>query len=556
MDLQSQGESAHTRDANAETSEAVSHQQFLNYRQALERKLQQRTPREHLISQGIMPAAATSTAPALLSQKTKLERAKTGDILQKKIRVRPNRDQLVQRHILNDTSASVDPSLLANQIKLKRKKLEDDLNDRLAVRPGPLELVKENILEQGTPVGLAVQEGNVSFTDTAHSSLLEPISPESNDGSPEPSPDNILSSQFPPTTASDLLNHTNIQAALSKLPKSLDERTLDVPQGLRKERTRKKSPRQKFKKYKYHEYRPPNGEVQKSSLPMDSPYALMLQQQQLYLQLQVLYQNYPQFVSLPSIPENVPKPVNNNSVNEEKPVKIEDMRVVDMRKELKMRGLPVSGSKTDLIERLKAVQQQTAEQNANSPDQPMNETSVGSPSIVTTATSVSCNSPVPVTSGGFVPVNTHIKLGRSNSLPAHEARLQQVQSQLVANSKKLHTQLPPEVQQQLQHLQYLNLQTQLQQLRVQPQSGGQPQSGQLSPRQQTGMKQQGLISSVKSENTVSDSCAFSQQPKLNPLFNSITTSTPQSMFLSHRPDQAPQITMTQAMPTLNYTTSS
>ncbi|EDO30957.1 predicted protein, partial [Nematostella vectensis] len=120
----------------------------------LERKLQLRRPREQLINQGIMPAAMT--APGLLSQKSKLERAKTGDLLQKKIRVRPNRAQLVQRHILDDTSVGVDPSLIAKQIQLKRKKLEDDLNDKLLARPGPLELVKENILEAGTAVGQAV----------------------------------------------------------------------------------------------------------------------------------------------------------------------------------------------------------------------------------------------------------------------------------------------------------------------------------------------------------------------------------------------------------------
>lgn len=278
-----------------------------------------------------------------------------------------------------DTSASIDPSIIANQIKLRRKKLEDELNERLAIRPGPLELVKENILEQGTPVGIAVQDGSIEFTDTAKSLLLEPVSPDSIEGSPEPSPDsNALSGQYPSTTVADLLNHNNLQAALAKLPKTLDDKTIEGLQSSRKERTRKKSPRQKFKKYKYHEYRPPNGEVQKSSLPMDSPYALMLQQQQLYLQLQVLHQNYPQLVTLPSIPENSIKQTNNNNVDEEKPVKIEDMRVVDMRKELKMRGLPVSGSKTDLIERLRVAQ--ALDQNVNSPDHTMSDaSSVGSP---------------------------------------------------------------------------------------------------------------------------------------------------------------------------------
>lgn len=46
---------------------------------------------------------------------------------------------------------------------------------------------------------------------------------------------------------------------------------------------------------------------------------------------------------------------NNNGVDFEKVVKIEDMRVVDMRRVLKERGFLVFGFKIDLIKRLKEV---------------------------------------------------------------------------------------------------------------------------------------------------------------------------------------------------------
>lgn len=463
-------------------------------------------------------------------------------------------------------SQAIDPSLLANQMKLKRKKLEDDLNERLAIRPGPLELVKDNILEQGTAVGLAIQEGNVDYTETARSHLLEPISPESLDGSPEPSPDgNSFTSQIPPTSIAEFFNQNTSNITLSQGSPPLDGKPAE---GLRKEgRSRKKSPKPKFKKYKYHEYRPPNGELQKSNLPMDSPYALMLQQQQLYLQLQVLYQNYPQFVSLPSIPENTAKISNhNNNLVNEKPVKIEDMRVVDMRKELKMRGLPVSGSKTDLIERLKASLSFSGDQRANSPDNSSNDSTESNQCSI--ASSMASGS---VSSVAMTTINGHTKLGRSNSLPAHEARLQQVQMQLMANCKKLQTQLPPEVQQQLQHLQYLNLQTHLQQLRVQPQTNIQPKpiqfdvqtSSSQQPVSVANQQQQvSTMAPIKKELNVTDSCVFSQQPHQQTtgqvFTHPTTTSAVQTPYFAHplsTNQPSPVITMTQAIPSLTTNSS-
>lgn len=52
-------------------------------------------------------------------------------------------------------------------------------------------------------------------------------------------------------------------------------------------------PQAKVKKLKYHQYTPPDQKAEKSPPPMDSAYARLLQQQQLFLQLQILSQQQP-----------------------------------------------------------------------------------------------------------------------------------------------------------------------------------------------------------------------------------------------------------------------
>lgn len=432
----------------------------------------------------------------------------------------------------------MDPSLVDKQMRLKRKKLEDNLNDKLSFRPGPLELVKQNILEAGTEMSHAVQEGTVPFTETT-SNYREPISPESVD-SPEPSPDpsNIAS---PPSVSS---SHsfasspgstciTSTVQALASLQAQTRKHSLEQQEqqqqqhqmflqqqngqqqvlpsqlpvssiGTKKEaRSRKKTAKPKVKKYKYHEYRPPNGEVQKSELPSDSPYGLLLQQQQLYLQLQVLFQNYPHHCMLPSIPENAKVSSNggkNNNSNAEKPVKIEEMRVVDMRRALKERGLPVFGSKTDLIKRLQEI-------GAFPPPEP-NASITISPPVVSTQAQVTTSAPSS-SSAQALPTNVvHPSLHRSNSLPLQSPNLntvQQLQMQILANNQSLQQlKVPPEVQQQLQQLQYLNLQLQLQHLNIQQQQNIQPKPMDTPVTCQT--------ASVKTETLTNNTCTFQGSP--------------------------------------------
>ncbi|XP_044541145.1 myocardin-related transcription factor A-like, partial [Gracilinanus agilis] len=150
----------------------------------------------------------------------------------------------------------------------------------------------------------------------------------------------------------------------------------------------------KVKKLKYHQYIPPDQKQDKGAPPMDSSYAKILQQQQLFLQLQILNQqqqqhyNYQTILPAPPKPAGEPQggsspsslralpaaalggsascPPGPNSLGRQNsvsgklgplPSNLDDMKVAELKQELKLRALPVSGTKTDLIERLRAYQE-------------------------------------------------------------------------------------------------------------------------------------------------------------------------------------------------------
>ncbi|XP_067345452.1 myocardin isoform X9 [Channa argus] len=171
----------------------------------------------------------------------------------------------------------------------------------------------------------------------------------------------------------------------------------------------------KVKKLKYHQYIPPDQKAEKSPPPMDSAYARLLQQQQLFLQLQILsqqkhahahsqtqqsqqsqqhtntsqaqaQQRQSTFNYQPQPPaqtqrgasdqisacsssgpsstanSNSSSPVKNTYPNQSNispvkpgplPANLDDLKVSELRQHLRMRGMPVSGTKTALIERLR-----------------------------------------------------------------------------------------------------------------------------------------------------------------------------------------------------------
>uniref|UniRef100_A0A669Q0W1 SAP domain-containing protein n=1 Tax=Phasianus colchicus TaxID=9054 RepID=A0A669Q0W1_PHACC len=371
--------------------------------------------------------------------------------LKRKIRSRPERSELVRMHILEETSA--EPSLQAKQLKLKRARLADDLNEKIAQRPGPMELVEKNILPVESSLKEAIIVGQVNYPKVADNSSFDedssdalspeqPASHESQGSVPSPM-DSRICDPLPSTTGTSLAQGTSqLQisadsnetlflpeqpppplppppllppsltngAALpaAKPPPTLIKQSQPKSASEKSQRSKKaKELKPKVKKLKYHQYIPPDQKQDKGAPPMDSSYAKILQQQQLFLQLQILNQQQQQHYNYQTILPAPPKPPgeqqtgastpavrsisaavsstssvssgssglmrqnSNAAVGKPGPLpaNLDEMKVAELKQELKLRALPVSGTKTELIERLKAYQEQngTAGQTTSTP---------------------------------------------------------------------------------------------------------------------------------------------------------------------------------------------
>ncbi|XP_064246696.1 myocardin-related transcription factor B isoform X3 [Passer domesticus] len=450
----------------------------------LQLRLQQRRTREQLVDQGIMPPLKS---PAAFHEQIKsLERARTENFLKHKIRSRPDRSELVRMHILEETFA--EPSLQATQMKLKRARLADDLNEKIAQRPGPMELVEKNILPVDSSVKEAIiavgQENypqaldDFSF-DEDSSDALSPDQPASQESqgsaaspgepktsdSPSPiTPNAATSTQYPPLTSpvpeflktpSTIEQHVTRSTAATTLTTTTVSAAKPGPTLVKqshpknpndKHRSKKcKEPKPRVKKLKYHQYIPPDQKGEKNEPQMDSNYARLLQQQQLFLQLQILsqqQQHYNYQTILPALlkplndkqSNNGNSPLNtlnnstptsaassprqNSNVPSRKPgplpSSLDDLKVAELKMELKLRGLPVSGTKTDLIERLKTYQDLNNNGVATSTSVTVTTSSgaTGSTGEVTVAFPVTTvNKPVANTTSSFPPEKASTEAG-------------------------------------------------------------------------------------------------------------------------------------------------
>ncbi|XP_038675507.1 myocardin-related transcription factor B isoform X2 [Scyliorhinus canicula] len=408
---------------NGQPDPSTSPSSAITRHSVLQLKLQQRRTREQLVDQGIMPPLKSPAA--FHEQRKSLERARTEDYLKHKIRSRPERSELVRMHILEETLA--EPSLQATQMKLKRARLADDLNEKIAQRPGPMELVEKNILPVDSSLKEAIKVGQVHYPKTLDtfsfdddsSDALSPEQPGSQESqSSAPSPGEIKVSESSSSSSSPVPNAI-IQYHPQPMPDFLKPAPLPDQQGIRsvsctlststggsakptptlikqsqpksaneKNRSKKnKDLKPRVKQLKYHQYVPPDKKHETIELPMDTNYSRLLQQQQLFLQLQILSQqqqhyNYPAI--LPAPPKSTDENQAPNSITASTtlanctptlsspyvtlhnniacrklgtlPSNLDDMKVAELKLELKLRGLPVSGTKMDLIERLKSYQ--------------------------------------------------------------------------------------------------------------------------------------------------------------------------------------------------------
>uniref|UniRef100_A0AAV2L9B8 SAP domain-containing protein n=1 Tax=Knipowitschia caucasica TaxID=637954 RepID=A0AAV2L9B8_KNICA len=381
----------------------------------LQLRLQQRRTREQLVDQGIMPPLKS---PATFhGQIRSLERARTENFLKHKIRSRPERAELVRMHILQETGA--EPSLQATQMKLKRARLADDLNEKIAQRPGPMELVEKNILPVDSTLKQAIIVGQVNYPKVLDEDSCDALSPERPASQESPGDGRVQETpaapqflpvvvQSVPVTTPTTTGFVKVLSTSEHSPSALTQpqpATISPPpkpgptlikqsqqkSGADKSRSKKsKEAKSRMKKLKYHQYVPPDQKQDSTEAHMDSSYARLLQQQQLFLQLQILSQQQQHYnyqtilpaplkpvteghggtnglptsivVSLPTAPPASPLPGNRplNTLSSRRPgvlpTNLEEMKVAELKLELKLRGLPVSGTKTDLMERLKPFQ--------------------------------------------------------------------------------------------------------------------------------------------------------------------------------------------------------
>ncbi|XP_012581535.1 PREDICTED: myocardin [Condylura cristata] len=322
---------------------------------------------------------ASTAERSIPTAQMKLKRARLADDLNEKIALRPGPLELVEKNILPVDSA-VKEAIKGNQVSFSKSAdafaFEEDSSDGLS----PDQTRNED------PQGSAASPQDTKATETP---LTGPLGTIQDLTSSSENERNDSSSQLgnQSDTGKQSLGplSTPIPAHAAVKSKSL---------GDNKNRHKKpKDPKPKVKKLKYHQYIPPDQKAEKSPPPMDSAYARLLQQQQLFLQLQILSQqqqqqqhrfNYPgihqtqlkepneQMARNPN-PNSSSAPLGNTPLSPVKnsfsgqtgisslkpgplPSNLDDLKVSELRQQLRIRGLPVSGTKTALMDRLRPFQ--------------------------------------------------------------------------------------------------------------------------------------------------------------------------------------------------------
>uniref|UniRef100_A0A3Q2C917 Myocardin related transcription factor Ab n=1 Tax=Cyprinodon variegatus TaxID=28743 RepID=A0A3Q2C917_CYPVA len=348
----------------------------------LKRKIRSRPERSELVRMHILEE--TSAEPSLQAKQLKLKRARLADDLNDKISHRPGPIELVHKNILS-VSVPVQSSLLDSPKGAggESSSLDEDSSDALS---------PDQLTNHDSPLSAAAQ--------------LSPPDGLAQNG--DLSPTQFLSQPPPPPPLPPPLVSLSDSSPLPKIPNG-SALTCRPSAGHLKAKTgsdrppqRPKKPKDskpKVKKLKYHQYIPPDQKADKERPPqMDSSYAKLLQQQQLFLQLQILSQqqqhyNYHTILPAPPKPQADQPPTSGSGPSPSRtshtttamapsaqtpaarqsqaasaagtkpttlPANLDEFKVAELKQELKLRGLTVSGTKNDLIERLRNYQEQSS----------------------------------------------------------------------------------------------------------------------------------------------------------------------------------------------------
>ncbi|XP_061761311.1 myocardin-related transcription factor B isoform X2 [Nerophis ophidion] len=331
--------------------------------------------------------SALKTPAAFHERIHTLERARKGNLLKHKLCSRAARSQLARMHILQETEAQ--PSLQTTQMKLKRARLADELDEKIDVRPaGPMELVEKNILpvdgdakemHKGDDVA-ANKSVDVYRFDDDNTDALSTLEPRCS--TPLSAASSSTESTSSSSSSSSSIQHSSPSDATS--PRASEKPEVpsqpsvvllikQIPPKTPAEKSRGKKSREakpRIRKLKYHQYIPPDQkqELQPMAARMDSAYGRILQQQQQFLQLQILrQQHYCQQGAPPATHKSTAEVLSENCNPHQLPANVDEMKVAELKVELKLRSLPVSGTKTDLIERLKVYHENAVSMETSPP---------------------------------------------------------------------------------------------------------------------------------------------------------------------------------------------
>ncbi|XP_061089247.1 myocardin isoform X2 [Conger conger] len=389
----------------------------------LKHKIRSRPDKADLVNMHILQDSATGGS--IQATQMKLKRARLADDLNEKIALRPGPLELVEKNIIPVDSAVKEAAMKVNHGKFPKQEdsyafEEDSSSDSLSPeQPHSNE-------SQGSVCSSSEAKSSDSSSPALTSSRQGFQNREMNGHIASPNNQTSQEESQPMMNSNQLSPPVPVPAVVKS--KSSD-----------KNRHKKlKDTKPKVKKLKYHQYIPPDQKAEKSPPPMDSAYARLLQQQQLFLQLQILSQqkhhhstqqrqqsfsfqplhSLPHKQSTEQLARNSNASTSTVTSSSSSPVKttfsgqssispikpgplpsnLDDLKVSELRQQLRIRGLPVSGTKTALIERLRPFK----DPNASPPSSSGDITTVTFP-VTPTGSLSSYQSSGSAGGGGFYP---------------------------------------------------------------------------------------------------------------------------------------------------------
>ncbi|KAL3275863.1 hypothetical protein HHI36_020602 [Cryptolaemus montrouzieri] len=383
----------------------------------LKAKIQQRPSRQELERRHILESDPGHLDPSLAERQRMLKKARLADQLNDQLSHRPGPLELIRKNILHTEEPIEQavktgriPYKATSEGQLKRPQHpssyitpEDDSQSSAegdnVVCSGPSDVLETAAKSAGIVVSLIpATEGTVVLTtsspmlnkdnsDIVFADLCRSVAAPLLSRASATSPASLVSTTSTLSPLSSvaspvpIVSHPSTPIPPPLPPVILTPRPLPSPaksDAPGKDKNRKKSKSKSIPKartIKFHEYKgPPSAQknTNNNNFAGESSYDLLLQQQTLLLQFQLQLQHkYPQII-LPASqePQTDNSNNNNNSLNNPQPSpapstssessvanrvsgRLEDLKVSDLKAELKRRSLPVSGSKPQLIERLK-----------------------------------------------------------------------------------------------------------------------------------------------------------------------------------------------------------